>query len=94
MPMHEASHLPAWTAQVADAGDAASPGHGREVEETQDLCAWCVAGAAQGMALHSTAAPPFPAAALPQHGLSTTRTFVPPAGHWRFASRDPPPAQA
>ncbi|MET3493177.1 DUF2946 family protein [Variovorax boronicumulans] len=104
MPLHEAGHLreavegaaqAAALDAVADAAsegaaDAVSPAH--DAHEAHGACEWCLAH------VHFAAAPARLLAALEVvQGTALPRAppgpaFVPSAGRWPFASRDPPNA--
>ncbi|MGK6307740.1 DUF2946 family protein [Variovorax sp. DT-64] len=91
MPAHEAEHLQqttvaAWSAHGADE-DADASEHG---EEAHGACAWCFAYAHLGAALTSPATVHATAWQADTPRPRAPETFVPAAGRWRFASRDPP----
>ncbi len=91
MPAHEAEHLQnVATAEAALPAPQASDDAAEHDQEADGACAWCLAYAHLGTALSSPPA----ALALPVNaGVPPPRAplaFVPSAGHWPFASRDPP----
>jgi hypothetical protein len=100
-PLHEARHIQelvrsataSATAGDVDALATSSTASDDHSEETHTTCAWCLTHALEAGLAHAPARPPQvpaePSAIAPQGADPFTAQQV----RWRFAARDPPPAQ-
>ena len=97
MPLHEARHLRDIAQAVAASFAVADDGGERETgaprEEAEVRCAWCHAFCDSALASPPPALAPRdrPAEAAPCRPATLAATRP---GHWRYASRDPPPHPA
>ncbi|MDP4075993.1 hypothetical protein [Acidovorax sp. A1169] len=98
MGLHAAEHLGSQRAAAAQAmasDEDREAGHPGKTSVEAGVCAWCLAHAQQAADLAT--APPVHGAAQAWarvRPVPDAVAFIPHPGHWPFASRDPPAAQA
>lgn len=99
-PVHEAWHIAQQGLEAAQ-GAGIQPLPQAQIQQTQSddsapdaeshtRCAWCLTHALEAAAWPAPSAWQGPSASAGPQPPALALTFVPGAGRWRFASRDPP----